>query len=48
MKQTNPKALIDMLNNLNVDFEEVVPVGSVKRRFTTFNKWINYIYKQVK
>ena len=28
--------------------EEVVPVGSVKRRFTTFNKWIDYIYKQVK
>tara|TARA_R110002020_G_scaffold59128_2_gene161537 strand:- start:728 stop:868 length:141 start_codon:yes stop_codon:yes gene_type:complete len=43
----NPK-LIEKLNNLDVDFEEVKPIGSIKRRFTTFNKWIEYINEQVK
>jgi hypothetical protein len=42
----NPK-LIKQLNDLKVDFEEVAPNVSVKRRFTTFNKWINYIYNEV-
>jgi hypothetical protein len=44
----NPKALIDMLNNLEVDFEEVIPPGSVKRKTTTFNGWIDYIFNEVK